>query len=95
MKETKPLTSFDEKLDRRQELELLLEEMTTEKKQIEQELKLYLGEAEAAENANYQVSWKSVSSQRIDEKRLREERPEVYEQYRKTLNFRRLTIKVA
>lgn len=95
MKETKPLTGFDEKLDRRQELELLLEEMTTEKKQIEQELKLYLGEAETAENANYRVSWKSVSSQRIDEKRLREERPEVYEQYRKTLNFRRFTIKAA
>ena len=95
MKETKPLTSFDEKLDRRQELELLLEEMTAEKKQIEQELKLYLGEAETAENANYRVSWKSVSSQRIDEKRLREERPEVYEQYRKTLNFRRFTIKAA
>ena len=72
-----------------------MEEMTAEKKQIEQELKLYLGEAETAENANYRVSWKSVSSQRIDEKRLREERPEVYEQYRKTLNFRRLTIKVA
>ena len=66
-----------------------------EKKQIEQELKLYLGEAETAENANYRVSWKSVSSQRIDEKRLREERPEVYEQYRKTLNFRRFTIKAA
>ena len=95
MKETKPLTGFDEKLDRRQELELLLEEMTTEKKQIEQELKLYLGEAETAENENYRVSWKSVSSQRIDEKRLREERPELYEQYRKTLNFRRFTIKAA
>lgn len=95
MKETKPLTGFDEKLDRRQELEVLLEEMTTEKKQIEQELKLYLGEAEAAENANYRVSWKSVSSQRIDEKRLKEERPEVYEQYRKTLNFRRFTVKAA
>lgn len=95
MKETKPLTGFDEKLNRRQELELLLDEMTTEKKQIEQELKLYLGEAEAAENANYRVSWKSVSSQRIDEKRLKEERPEVYEQYRKTLNFRRFTVKAA
>lgn len=95
MKETKPLTGFDEKLDRRQELELLLDEMTTEKKQIEQELKLYLGEAEAAENANYRVSWKSVSSQRIDEKRLKEERPEVYEQYQKTLNFRRFTVKAA
>ncbi|MEY8431516.1 lambda-exonuclease family protein [Lachnospiraceae bacterium 48-42] len=95
MEETIPLRGFDEKLGRRQELESLLDEMTTEKKQIEQELKLYLGEAEAAENANYRVSWKSVNSQRIDEKRLKEERPEVYEQYRKTLSFRRFTIKAA
>ena len=72
MEETIPLRGFDEKLGRRQELESLLDEMTTEKKQIEQELKLYLGEAEAAENANYRVSWKSVNSQRIDEKRLKE-----------------------
>ena len=95
MEETIPLRGFDEKLGRRQELESLLDEMTTEKKQIEQELKLYLGEAEAAENANYRVSWKSVNSQRIDEKRLKEERPEVYEQYRKTLSFRRFTVKAA
>ena len=95
MEETIPLRGFDEKLGRRQELESLLDEMTTEKKQIEQELKLYLGEAEAAENANYMVSWKSVNSQRIDEKRLKEERPEVYEQYRKTLSFRRFTVKAA
>lgn len=95
MKQTIPLRGFDEKLGRRQELESLLDEMTTEKKQIEQELKLYLGEAEAAENANYRVSWKSVNSQRIDEKRLKEERPEVYEQYRKTLSFRRFTVKAA
>jgi len=95
MEETIPLRGFDEKLGRRQELESLLDEMTTEKKQIEQELKLYLGEAEAAENANYRVSWKSVNSQRIDEKRLKEERPEVYEQYRKTLSFRRFIVKAA
>ena len=69
--------------------------MTTKKRQIEQELKLYLGEAERAENGRYRVSWKSVSSQRIDEKRLREERPEVYEEYQKTSRYRRLLIKAA
>ena len=65
------------------------------KRQIEQELKLYLGEAEIAENEQYRVSWKSVSSQRIDEKRLREERPEVYEKYRKTTQYRRFMVKAA
>lgn len=38
-----PLTGFDEKLGRRQELAEQIETMTTEKRQIEQELKLYLG----------------------------------------------------
>lgn len=95
LKEVIPLTGFDEKLGRRQELERLVDELTTEKKQIEQELKLYLGEAETAENANYRVSWKAVSSQRIDGERLKAERPDIYQEYQKTLNFRRFTVKAA
>lgn len=95
IKQTIPLTGFDEKLARRQELEERMNKMTAEKKQIEQELKLYLGEAEAAENARYRVSWKPVSSQRLDEKRLKEERPEVYEKYKKVSEYRRLVVKAA
>lgn len=67
----------------------------TEKRLIEQELKLYLGEAESAENEKYRVSWKSVSSSRLDEKRLKEEKPEVYNQYQKTILSRRFTVKAA
>lgn len=89
------LTGFDEKLNQRQKLAEQIEAMTMAKRQIEQELKLYLGEAEIAENEQYRVSWKSVSSQRIDEKRLREERPEVYEKYRKTTQYRRFMVKAA
>ena len=48
---------------------------------IEQELKLYLGEAEAAENERYRVSWKNVESIRVDAKRLKEENTEIYQQY--------------
>lgn len=93
--ESLPLTGFDEKLQRRQELLAVMERMDTEKKQIEQELKLYLGEAELAENEHYRVSWKSVCSNRLDEKRLKEEQPEIYEKYRKETVSRRFTIKVA
>ena len=70
-------------------------EMETEKKQIEQELKMYLGEAELAENEKYRVSWKAVDSQRIDEKRLKAEKPEVYAEYQKIVRSRRLTVKAA
>ena len=89
------LTGFDGKLERRQELAELIESLESEKRQIEQELKLYMGEAEIAENERYRISWKPVSSQRIDEKSLKEERPEIYEKYRKVSRYRRLLVKAA
>ena len=93
--ETIPLTGFNEKLKRRQELAEIIGKMDTEKKQIEQELKLFLGEAETAENEQYRVSWKSVSSNRLDEKRLKEEQPDIYERYKKSISSRRFTVKAA
>lgn len=53
-----PLIGFDEALDRRKELGLLISKMETEKKQIDQRLKLYLGENEVAESSKYRVAWK-------------------------------------
>lgn len=90
-----PLTGFDEKLQRRQELVTVIDKMEREKKQIEQELKLYLGESEQAENERFFVSWKAVNSNRLDEKRLKEEQPQVYEKYRKMITSRRFTVKAA
>lgn len=91
--DTIPLTGFNEKLERRQELAELIGRMEMEKKKIEQELKLYLGENERAENEQFTVSWKSVQSSRVDEKRLKEEEPEIYEKYKKSISSRRLTVK--
>ena len=93
--ETIPLPGFNEKIKRRQELSEIIGKMDTEKRQIEQELKLYLGEAEIAENEQYRVSWKAVQSNRLDEKRLKEEQPEIYEKYKKSVLSRRFTVKAA
>lgn len=90
-----PLTGFDERLKRRQELINIMDRMDREKKQIEQELKLYLGNAESAENEHYRVSWKAVLSNRLDEKRLKEEQPEIYEKYKKEIQSRRFQIRAA
>lgn len=92
---TIPLTGFDEKLKRRQELLELMNRMETEKRQIEQELKVYLGESEIAENEHYRISWKAVCSSRLDEKRLKEEEPEVYNRYKKEIVSRRFSVKAA
>ena len=92
---TIPLTGFDERLERRQEILSLLEKIETEKRQIDQELKLYLGDAEIAENEHYRVSWKNFSRSSIDEKRLKAEQPEIYEKYRRETTSRRFTVKAA
>lgn len=93
--DTIPLTGFNEKLERRQELSELIGRMDMEKKKIEQELKLYLGENERAENEQFMVSWKLVQSNRLDEKRLKEEEPEICEKYKKSVSSRRFTVKAA
>lgn len=92
---TLPLTGFEERLERRQEILSLLEKIETEKRQIDQELKLYLGDAEIAENEHYRVSWKNFIRSSIDEKRLKAEQPEIYEKYRRETTSRRFTVKAA
>lgn len=92
---TIPLTGFDERLERRQEILSIVEKIETEKRQIDQELKLYLGDAEIAENEHYRVSWKNFSRSSIDEKRLKAEQPEIYEKYRRETTSRRFTVKAA
>ena len=90
-----PLQGFDEKLKRREELVALMDKMESEKRQIEQELKIYLGDAEKAENQLFRVSWTAVCSNRLDTKALQEQEPEIYRKYLKQTNSRRFTVKAA
>lgn len=87
------LHGFDEKLKRREEIAALIEELDTEKKKIEQEVKLYMKDAEVAENENFLVSWKNSISNRLDSKKLKEELPEVYKKYVKAIESRKFVIK--
>ena len=87
-----PLIGFDEKLRRREELIQIINYLDTEKKQIENELKDYLGDASAAENNNYRVYFRDVCSNRLDAVRLKNELPLVYEKYLKGTTSRRFVV---
>ena len=89
------LVGFDMKLRRRQELIDAMSRMDTEKKKIDQELKLYMKEAEIAEDSVYRVTWKQVVSQRLDTDKLKTERPDIYQEYTKETQYRRLTVSAA
>lgn len=89
------LVGFDEKLERRTEILEMISHLQTEQKQIEQEIKLYMKGNESAVNEHYRISWNSVDTTRLDAKRLKQERPEIYADYEKTTSSRRFTVKAA
>lgn len=90
---SKPLIGFDEKLHRRYEIDGLIDKLEREKRQIDQEVKAYMQEAEIAENDSFFVSWKQTISNRIDTARLRMEEPEIYNKFLKQISSRRFLIK--
>lgn len=89
------LNGYDEKIKRRFELDQLIDKLEVEKKQIEQEIKLAMADAEEAICEEFYITWKNMSTRKIDATRLQTECPEVYQRYLKESNSRRFTIKAA
>lgn len=87
------VTAYNEKLKRRDEIIDLEKKLGTEKKQIEQEVKQYMEDAEMAQSDLYQVKWKTVESNRVDTKKLKADYPEVYKECINTSKSRRFTVK--
>jgi predicted phage-related endonuclease len=88
-----PLLAFDEKLKRREEIAELMDKLSVEKKQIEQEIKVYMKDSEIAENEHFLVSWKNSISNRLDSARLKSEMPEIYEKFLKPIQSRRFIVR--
>ncbi len=91
------MTGMDEQITRRNELAGLIKKMQAEQKVIEQELKMYLGNAEAQTGISdqYRVTWTEYETRRIDMERLKKEQPEIYENYCKVQKSSRLNIQAA
>lgn len=89
------LEGFEEKFKRREEILSQIEELQREQSQIEQEVKLYMQDNESAVSGHYKVSWSNVETTRLDTKRFREERPDIYRDYAKSSSSRRFRIMAA
>ena len=87
------ITTYDGALKRREEITVLEKKLGVEKKQIEQEVKQYMQEAETAYSNSYEVKWKTVESKRVDTKKLKSEYPEVYKDCINVGKSRRFTVK--
>ena len=65
------------------------------KEEAANQLKALLGENEQGEIDGYKVTWKSVTSERLDTKALKTELPDIAERFLKASESRRFTIKEA
>lgn len=85
---------MDEKLARFRRCRREMDTLKQEAEAIEQEVKAELEArgAEQVETAHYRVSWKTVSSTRLDARALKTERPEIYDRYAVTSTSKRFTV---
>ncbi|MDL2302143.1 YqaJ viral recombinase family protein [Lachnospiraceae bacterium OttesenSCG-928-D06] len=94
-RKTVELQGFGSILQRREELVELIDKLEKEKSSIDQRIQMELQEAAYGITPDYKVSWITAESRRLDTKRLKAERPEIYEQYCKVNSSRRFTVKHA
>lgn len=66
--------------------------LETKKKEIENQIKAKMGENEIGHVGSRTVKWSNVTSNRIDTKTLKAEKPEIYQQYTKPSVSRRFAI---
>ena len=89
------LVGFDEKLDRRAALLEQIAPLQQELSQIEQEIKMYMKDNETASSRKFRVLWSNVEKTGLDTKRIKLEKPEIYQEYAKVSVSRRFQIKSA
>lgn len=71
-----------------------IKELEAMKKQYENRIKDAMKDIEKCDTGNAVVTWKTVTSGRLDTKKLKAEMPDVYEKYVKQSSSRRFTMKM-
>ncbi|HHY13374.1 MAG TPA: hypothetical protein GX526_01835, partial [Thermoanaerobacterales bacterium] len=85
--------NIDGMLFDRDELEKEIKTLETKKRKIENTIKKMMKEAEKAITDNWRINWTTIDSTKFDSVRLKEEKPDIYEQYSTTSSYRRFTVK--
>lgn len=73
----------------------LLETGKEQKQLAENLLKQMLGENEIGTAGDRIITWKSISSERLDSKTLKAEHPTIYKKYANTTSYRRFAVRTA
>lgn len=74
------------------ELERMQEELTAEIEAVKDEIKQHMGEQETVTAGGYRITWKTVTSSRLDSKALKSALPEIAARFTISSTTRRFCI---
>ncbi len=80
------------KIKELREMQRLAEEAAAIADSIKDEIKAIMGESEELKVGEYKISWKAVTSSRLDTTALEKDMPELVERFTKTTTTRRFTV---
>ena len=86
------INELEAKVRELKELQTLIEEAQEEAEAIKDQLKAHMGEREELRAGGYKITWKPVTSSRLDATALRKALPEVAERFTRTSTTRRFCV---
>ena len=86
------INEMERKARELRQLQALIDEATAEAEAIKDALKAALGEAESVQAGEYRITWKAVTSARIDTGALRKALPDVAAAFTRETTVRRFCI---
>lgn len=85
-------TELESKVRELRQLQSLIEEAQAEAEAIKDQIKAHMGEAEELRAGEYRITWRPVTSSRLDSKALKAAAPELVERFTKTTTARRFCV---
>ena len=89
---TMSINEMESKSRELRQLQALIEEAQAEAEAIKDSIKAAMGDSEALQAGEYKVTWKPVTSSRLDAAALRKALPDVAERFTRTTTTRRFTV---
>ena len=86
------INEMEAKVRELRQLQTLIEEAQAEAETIKDALKAAIGDSESVQAGEYKITWKAVTSSRIDTSALRKALPDVAERFTKETVTRRFVI---
>lgn len=86
------INEMESKARELRQLQALIDEATAEVEAIKDALKAAMGESEAIQAGEYRITWKAVTTSRIDTAALKKAHPDVAQTFTKEITTRRFCV---